>query len=75
MKNHFDISDSIEISEVDIAGVACIMVVPCKLKILSLVMPDSYPRDGIFNLHLISIKDTYSPCSLEFVHSQRKMFS
>ena len=24
MKNHFDISDSIEISEVDIAGVACI---------------------------------------------------
>ena len=25
MRNHFDISDSIEISEVDIAGVACIM--------------------------------------------------
>ena len=24
MKNHFDISDSIEICEVDIAGVACI---------------------------------------------------
>ena len=24
MKNHFDISDSIEIHEVDIAGVACI---------------------------------------------------
>ena len=24
MKNHFDISDSIEIREVDIAGVACI---------------------------------------------------
>ena len=24
MKNHFDISDSIEIPEVDIAGVACI---------------------------------------------------
>ena len=26
MKNHFDISDSIEIREVDIAGVACIYV-------------------------------------------------
>ena len=25
MKNHFDISDSIEIREVDIAGVACIL--------------------------------------------------
>ena len=25
MENHFDISDSIEIREVDIAGVACIM--------------------------------------------------
>ena len=24
MKNHFDVSDSIEIREVDIAGVACI---------------------------------------------------
>ena len=27
MKNHFDISDSIEIREVDIAGVACIKFV------------------------------------------------
>ena len=26
MKNHFDISGSIEIREVDIAGVACIIV-------------------------------------------------
>ena len=26
MKNHFDISDSIEICEVDIAGVACIYI-------------------------------------------------
>ena len=28
MKNHFDISDSMEIREVDIAGVACIMTAP-----------------------------------------------
>ena len=27
MKNHFDISDSIEIREVDIAGVACIGII------------------------------------------------
>ena len=27
MKNHFDISDSIEIPEVDIAGVACILYI------------------------------------------------
>ena len=26
MKNHFDISDSIEIREVEIAGVACITI-------------------------------------------------
>ena len=26
MKNHFDISDSIKIREVDIAGVACIFI-------------------------------------------------
>ena len=26
IKNHFDISDSIEIREVDIAGVACIYI-------------------------------------------------
>ena len=26
MKNHFDISDSIEITDVDIAGVACIFI-------------------------------------------------
>ena len=29
MKNHFDISDSIEIREVDIAGVACIAFTYC----------------------------------------------
>ena len=30
----------------------------------SLVMPNSYPRDGIFNPHLTTIKDSYShiPC-------------
>ena len=25
----------------------------------SLVMPNSYPRDGIFNQHLTTIKDSY----------------
>ena len=46
------------------------MAVWCKLKILSLwitvrhhaaslVMPNSYPRDGIFNPHLTTIKDSY----------------
>ena len=28
MKNHFGISDSIEIREVDIAGVACTLMIP-----------------------------------------------
>ena len=48
-----------------------IMVVWCELKIpspgitvwhhpASLVMPNSYPRDGIFNLHLTTIKDSYN---------------
>ena len=47
-----------------------IMAVRCKLKIpslwitvwhhsASLVMPNSYPRDGIFNPHLTSMKDSY----------------
>ena len=47
-----------------------IMVAPCKLKSLSLVitvrhhsaslvMPDTYPRDGICNPHLKTIKDSY----------------
>ena len=47
-----------------------IIVLRCKLKILSLgitvrhhsarlVMPNSYPRDGIFNQHLTTIKDSY----------------
>ena len=51
-----------------------IMVVRCELKIpslgitvrhhsASLLMPNSYPRDGIFNQHLTIIKDSYS-----FVH-------
>ena len=26
----------------------------------SLVMPNNYPRDGIFNQHLTTIKDSYS---------------
>ena len=48
-----------------------IMVFRCELKIqslgisvrnhlASLVMPNSYPRDGIFNQHLTTIKDSYS---------------
>ena len=47
-----------------------VMVVQCELKIptlgitvrhhsASLVMPNSYPRDGIFNPHLTTIKDSY----------------
>ena len=49
-----------------------IIVARCELKILSLritvrhsaslVMPNSYPRDGIFNSHLSTIKDSYSLC-------------
>ena len=31
MKNHFDTSDSIEIREVDIAGVACTSKLPMRL--------------------------------------------
>ena len=27
----------------------------------SLVMPNSYPRDGIFNPNLTTIKDSYNP--------------
>ena len=49
-----------------------IMVVWCELKILSLgitvqhhlaslMMPNSYPRDGIFNQHLTIIEDSYRP--------------
>ena len=48
-----------------------IIVVRCGLKILSLritvwyhlaslVMPNSYPHDGIFNPHLTTIKDSYT---------------
>ena len=46
------------------------MVVQCELKIpllwitvqhhsASLVMPNSYPRDGIFNPHITTIKESY----------------
>ena len=49
-----------------------VMVVPCKLKILSLrltalhhsaslVMPNSYPNDRIFNSHLTANKGSYIP--------------
>ena len=52
-----------------------VMVVRCELKIpslgmtvrynsASLVMPTSYPRDGIFNPHLKTIKDSYNPTYL-----------
>ena len=47
-----------------------IMIVRCELRIpslgitvrhhsASLVMPSSYPRDRIYNLHLTTIKDSY----------------
>ena len=56
------------------------MVVRCELKIpslgitvrhhsASLVMPNSYPRDGIFNPHLTTIKDSYN---LYLSHAMRK---
>ena len=38
-----------------------IMVVRCELKIPSLGMPNSYPRDGFVNPHLTTIKDSYNP--------------
>ena len=44
MKNHFDISGSIEIREVDIAGVACICILSYKILFgsLSLFYLDLY---------------------------------
>ena len=36
MKNHFDISGSIEIREVDIAGVACIWIPFEKIRMLEI---------------------------------------
>ena len=50
-----------------------LIVVRCGLKVLSLgisvlphsaslMMPNSYPRDGIFNPHLTTVKDSYNPC-------------
>ena len=33
--------------------------VTVRYHLASLVMPNSYPRDGIFNRHLIAIKDSY----------------
>ena len=57
-----------------------IMVVRCELKIpsleitvrhhlASLVMPNSYPRDGIFNSHLTIIKDSYRADDLKFSYT------
>ena len=45
MKNHFDISGSIEIREVDIAGVACtwLLIRPFETYYLSLRLLDSLP--------------------------------
>ena len=48
-----------------------IMAVSCRLKVPSFritvrnhltgpLMPNSYPGDGIFNAHLITIKDSYN---------------
>ena len=58
-----------------------IMVVRCELKIPSLgitvrhhsaspVMPNSYPRDGIFNQYLTSIKDSYNFYTQQYCSSQ-----
>ena len=55
-----------------------IMVVRCELKIssirirvrhhsASLAMPNSYPRDVIFNLHFTAIKDSYNKDTYEIV--------
>ena len=61
-----------------------IMAVRCELKIpslritvlhhsASLVMPNSYPREGIFNPHLKTIKDSYNKSAYEihvhFIHA------
>ena len=57
-----------------------IMVVRSELKVpslgitvrhhlASLVMPNSYPRDGIFNQHLTTIKDSYIPLQFEVLVS------
>ena len=35
----------------------------------SLVMPNSYPRDGIFNQHLTTIKDSYNPDRVKIVEN------
>ena len=64
-----------------------IMVVRCELKIPSLrihvtvrhhsgslMMPNSYPRDGIFNQHLTTIKDSYIR-TIRFCKGYMFMFS
>ena len=50
-----------QLSKEEYARKESIMVLWCKLKIPSLVKPNNYPRDGIFNQHLTTIKDPYIP--------------
>ena len=63
MKNHFDISDSIEIREVDIAGVACI----CK-NVFGVQIPNTGPylNQNRYNSRLSSLSsaDTLVGCSI-----------
>ena len=51
---------SIQFSKEVYARKESIIVLRCELKIPSLLMPNSYPRDGIFNPHLTTIKDSYN---------------
>ena len=60
-----------------------IMVVRCEMKIQSLgitvrhhetcVMPNSYPRDGIFKQHLKTIKDSYSKITFHLLQPGEMM--
>ena len=73
MKNHFDISGSIEIREVDIAGVACTYSSLNAMSkeeyarkrihngcLIHIAMLNIYRRDRIFNLQLTAIKNSYN---------------
>ena len=59
MKNHIDISGSIEIREVDIAGVACIHI--CKLPLLHI-------HEVSFNLFVFVKSRKPSKFKLNFVY-------
>ena len=48
-------STGMSVTRVTVISIISITVIPS-------VMPNSYPRDGIFNPHLITIKDSYILC-------------